>query len=140
MEGVMRPVISAIFLGFALVPACANAQSAGEPEYINSCAACHGSDGTGGGPMASYLMGSLPDLTQLSAGNGGVFPVTKVYSTIDGTMTSGPHGTREMPVWGNRYQARGAEGANPDFRAEEAEVYARFRILALTEYLAGMQE
>ena len=74
--------------------------------------------------MAGFLTGSLPDLTQLAAGNAGVFPVTKVYSTIDGTMTSGPHGSREMPVWGNRYQTRGADGANPDFRAEEAEVFA----------------
>mgnify|MGYP001818261524 CR=1 FL=1 len=90
--------------------------------------------------MAGFLTGSLPDLTGLSAANGGVFPVTKVYSTIDGTMTSGPHGTREMPVWGNRYQARGAAGANPDFQQDEADVFARFRILALTEYLAGLQQ
>ncbi len=136
----MRPVISAMFLAAALLPAAASAQSVGETEYMNSCAACHGPDGTGGGPMAGFLTGSLPDLTRLSAGNGGVFPVTKVYSTIDGTMTSGPHGTREMPVWGNRYQVRGSQGANPDFRREEAEVFARFRILALTEYLAGIQQ
>ena len=90
--------------------------------------------------MVGYLMGSLPDLTKLSEGNGGVFPVTKVFSTIDGTMTSGPHGTREMPVWGQRYTRQGAAGANPDFRADEAEVFTRFRILALTEYLASIQQ
>ena len=89
--------------------------------------------------MVGYLMGSIPDLTTLSDSNGGVFPVTKVYSTIDGTMTSGPHGSREMPVWGQRYAFRGGENANPDFRAEEAEVFVRFRVLALTEYLASIQ-
>lgn len=136
----MRIVLTAAILGIASLPASVSAQSVGEAEYMNSCASCHGASGTGDGPMAGFLTGSLPDLTQLSAGNDGVFPVTKVYSTIDGTMVSGPHGSSEMPVWGNRYQTRGAAVANPDFRDEEAEVYVRFRILALTEYLAGIQE
>jgi mono/diheme cytochrome c family protein len=139
MEEVMRQVISAFILGIAFLPVSASAQSVGEAEYMNSCAACHGPKGLGGGSLAGFLTGSLPDLTQLAAGNEGVFPVTKVYATIDGTMTSGAHGTREMPIWGNRYRIRGAEVANPDFQAEEAEVFARFRILALTEYLASIQ-
>lgn len=116
------------------------AQSVGEAEFMNSCASCHGPDGTGGGPMAGFLSGSLPDLSVLAEANGGVFPISRVYSVIDGTQTSGPHGSREMPVWGNRYFVRGAESANPDFRAEQAEVFARFRVLALTEYLATLQK
>lgn len=135
----MRYLISAVVVGVALAPALATAQSVGETEYMNSCATCHGSDGTGGGPLAAFLTTALPDLTQLSAGNEGVFPVTKVFTTIEGTMTSGPHGTREMPIWGNRYRERGAEVANPDFSTQEADVFARFRILALTEYLASIQ-
>lgn len=136
----MKRTLSAIILGFLLLPAVATAQSIGETEYMNSCASCHGASGTGDGPLAGYLSGSLPDLTQLAANNNGVFPVTMVYSTIDGTMTTGPHGTREMPVWGNRYRVRGEELANPDFNTDEAIVFARFRILALTEYLAGIQQ
>lgn len=124
----------------AISPALAAAQSVGEIEYMNSCAACHGPDGTGGGPMVGFLTGSLPDLTKLSEGNGGVFPVSRVYTTIDGTTTAGSHGSGEMPVWGRRYSARGEAGANPDFRAEETEVFVRFRILALTEYLASIQD
>ena len=116
------------------------AETVGQSEYMSSCAACHGADGKGAGPMVGYLMGSVPDLTQLSSANGGVFPVTKVYSTIDGTMEVGSHGSREMPIWGNRYQLRGAAGANPDFAASQAETFATFRILALTEYLASLQE
>lgn len=135
----MKSVISAVFVGLALSASLANAQSVGEAEYMNSCASCHGADGTGGGPMAGFLMGSLPDLTQLAAANDGVFPVTNVYATIDGTMTAGPHGSGEMPVWGNRYKVRGTQSANPDFSTQEADVFARFRILALTEYLASIQ-
>lgn len=116
------------------------AESMGQSEFMSSCAACHGADGKGNGPMVGHLMGSVPDLTQLSSGNEGVFPITKVYSTIDGTTNIGSHGSREMPIWGNRYKARGAAGANPDFAAAEAETFATFRILALTEYLASIQE
>ena len=133
----LKYFVATVILAFA--PALSFAQSVGEAEYMNSCAACHGADGTGGGPMVGYLMGSIPDLTVLSDSNGGVFPITKVYSTIDGTMTSGPHGSSEMPIWGQRYAFRGRENANPDFRAEEAEVFVRFRVLALTEYLASIQ-
>ena len=122
------------------VPATGFSQSLGEAEFMNSCATCHGVDGTGAGPMAGYLSGSIPDLTMLSDQNGGVFPVTNVYTTIDGTNTTGPHGSREMPIWGQRYSFQGKASANPDFRAEEAEVFARFRILALTEYLASIQQ
>lgn len=100
----MRNVVSAVLLGAALFPALASAQSIGEAEYMNSCAACHGPGGTGGGPLAGLLMGSLPDLTQLAAANGSVFPVSKVFATIDGTMTSGPHGSGEMPVLGEPVQ------------------------------------
>jgi mono/diheme cytochrome c family protein len=48
--------------------------SVGEREFINSCAQCHGADGKGQGVLASHLVGSLPDLTQLQARNGGRDP------------------------------------------------------------------
>ncbi|MBT8457511.1 MAG: cytochrome c [Rhodobacteraceae bacterium] len=115
-------------------------QSIGQQEYMNSCAQCHGVDGTGGGPMVGYLTGSMPDLTTLQSENDGVFPVTKVYSVIDGTMAGGSHGSREMPIWGNRYRFKGAAAANPDFSTDEAETFTRFRILALTEYVSTLQQ
>lgn len=136
----MSPGHLAAAILVAISPAPAAALSGGEVEYMNSCAACHGADGTGGGPLAPYLTGTLPDLTKLSRANGGVFPFTRVYATIDGTATAGSHGSGEMPIWGRRYSARGEVGANPDFRDEEAEAFVRFRILALVEYLAGLQD
>lgn len=118
----------------------ASVQSTGEARFINSCSACHGADGKGAGPIVGYLTGSMPDLTQLSANNGGAFPITKFYSTIDGTMTSGSHGSREMSVWAQRYLVRGEQGASPDFQASQSEVSVKFRILALTECLSSIQE
>lgn len=139
-EEEMRSLVAACAMAVSVAPMEVGAGSIGEAEYGNSCAACHGAEGKGDGPLKGHLSTEVPDLTQLSARNGGVFPVAKVYATIDGTMMAGPHGTREMPVWGHRYGARGASGANPDYRVEETEVFVRFRILALTEYLAGIQE
>lgn len=137
----MRNLLSTgLVIAAAALAGAASAQSMGAEEFMNSCASCHGPDGKGEGPLVGYLMGSIPDLTQLQKDNGGVFPVTRVYSTIDGTMTSGAHGTREMPVWGNRYFIQGKEAANPDFALREADTFVKFRILALTEYIASIQE
>ncbi|OAN70268.1 hypothetical protein A8B78_20940 [Jannaschia sp. EhC01] len=133
--------IMGLVVGLAVwLPLAANAQQIGQLEYMDSCAQCHGASGTGDGPLAGYLNVSLPDLTALQSQNGGVFPVTSVYQIIEGPVSSGAHGTSDMPAWGNRFQARGRLVANPDFSTTEAEIYARFRILALIEYLAGIQQ
>lgn len=58
------------------------------PEYFGQyCAACHGADATG--------TARAPDLTRISARNGGTFPMTAVMSQIDGY---GQGGT--MPEFG----------------------------------------
>lgn len=133
--------VAAVALGATLwVPMGARAQEIGQLEYMDSCAQCHGASGRGDGPLAGYLNTALPDLTTIQTDNGGVFPVTSIYRIIDGSDTAGVHGTSEMPAWGARFQARGLLVANPDFSDSEAEIYARFRILALIEYLSRMQQ
>src|SRR6266700_2625729 len=64
------------------------------------CAACHGSDATGSGPMASSLKTRVANLTVLSKNNGGQFPSARVRSTIMGDDVVRSHGSREMPIWG----------------------------------------
>ncbi len=130
---------------FALVcsASTANSQEAtlGEFEYINSCAQCHGLDGTGSGVLAEYLKSDVPDLTRLSEANGGIFPVAKVYSLIDGTEASGVHGTRGMPAWGFRYSEQ-AEEEMESFTIgfeDRRRAFVRMRILALVEYLSTLQ-
>jgi mono/diheme cytochrome c family protein len=129
-------------LGLVLVAGAAPAQekitSFGQYEYMNSCAQCHGADGTGGGPMAGFLTAGLPDLTQLSVGNGGVFPVRRIYEVIEGSQDIGPHGSREMPAWGGRYQAASDGQMGADIGVSR-DVYVRTRILALIEYLDSLQ-
>ncbi|MEH7827229.1 c-type cytochrome [Gemmobacter denitrificans] len=54
----------------------------GAEDFATYCAACHGEDGRGTGPVASTLEGRPADLTRLSGKDG--FPMTRVMSKIWG--------------------------------------------------------
>lgn len=108
----------------------------GRREFESNCAACHGKTGRGDGPVVELLKRSPPDLTQLSRKNGGVFPIDRVYQTIEGG-TVAAHGSSEMPIWGRDYRIQGAEyymdvPYDPD-------AYVRTRLLWLVEYLSRLQ-
>jgi mono/diheme cytochrome c family protein len=70
--------------------------------FRNYCAACHGPDGRGNGPVSKALKREVPDLTRLSQRNEGAFPAIHVRNTIMfGTDDLLPaHGSKEMPIWG----------------------------------------
>ena len=91
-----------VLLSTAL-PAAAQDASIGEREYMNSCAQCHGAAADGKGPLADLLTVAAPALTGLQKANGGVFPVSRLYETIEGDAGVAAHGTRDMPAWGMRY-------------------------------------
>ena len=65
------------------------------------CAPCHGKDGKGGGPVASELKVTIPDLTRISQKTDGKFPSDRVQRIISGDEPGmAAHGSREMPTWG----------------------------------------
>jgi mono/diheme cytochrome c family protein len=70
--------------------------------FRNSCAACHGLDGRGNGPVAKVLKRDVPDLTSLSQHNDGAFPTIHVQTIImfgrDDLLPA--HGSKQMPIWG----------------------------------------
>jgi hypothetical protein len=109
-----------------------------EREFLNSCASCHGADGTGAGFLTRLFSGINPgDLTQLSAGNNGTFPMEHVFSVIDGRAAVAAHGDRKMPVWGDRYMNAAMSEFGPD---EINEFRVRNRIYELVHYLQSIQE
>lgn len=112
----------------------------GKYEYEAHCAMCHGLSGKGDGPFAQQLKSGavVPNLTELSKRNNGVFSFMRVYQIIDGTQSVTAHGPREMPIWGPRYKSEVRENFYDDYRAD-AEAFARARILALTEYVYRLQ-
>jgi len=110
----------------------------GKREFDASCAVCHGPKGKGDGSFAALLQGVImPDLTTLSKRNGGVFPAARVYEIIDGRADVKAHGTREMPIWGNRFTIQAAPQYD-DF-PWDSEAFVRARILTLIDYLYRLQ-
>lgn len=109
----------------------------GKNEYLNSCAVCHGEEGKGNGPLAGIIETRVPDLTTLAQENDNVFPMARVYETIEGRADVQAHGSREMPVWGQRY---GIEAAEDYYDFEyDSESVIRARILAVAEYIYRLQ-
>ncbi len=110
----------------------------GQQEYLSNCASCHGAGGKGDGPLKAWLTKAPSDLTTLGKRNGGALPVQLVWEMLDGRSAtdSGPHGSREMPVWGTTYRAQAL--SNPA-TAGAPEWYVRGRIVALIDYLERIQ-
>jgi mono/diheme cytochrome c family protein len=81
-------------------PAPYTSPASGQEMYKAYCASCHGLDGKGAGPAATAMKAPIPDLTQLSAKNGGKFPMDHVMQVIRGDVNSPAHGSKDMPVWG----------------------------------------
>lgn len=134
-----------------LAGGCAAAQAEefdiGKSEFQSSCASCHGTDGKGKGPVSEQLKVPPPDLTTLARNNNGVFPTNAVYEIIYGSKTVPAHGTREMPIWGERYNPVVGLPHNVDPHywtmagpEQSPEVVVRTRILAVIDYLNRIQQ
>lgn len=83
--------------------------------------------------MRRHLVKEPSNLTTLAKRNGGLFPRERVREAIDGRTATeiGPHGTREMPIWGLVYRTQGTQPA--DFPV-------RNRLDSLVDFLAKIQE
>lgn len=130
------PVFLATLFTAALVSGGqAGEQSVGAAEYAASCAACHGANGKGFGPLSNELSRKPADLTVLRSNNGGEFPYYLVVATIDGRYVVPGHGERDMPVWGNRY----LQEEKPKLGQKGAEIAIRERILEIAKYIETLQ-
>jgi mono/diheme cytochrome c family protein len=144
--GVKWLIIAHLAAGFA-----ATAQSEefdiGKSEFQSSCASCHGIDAKGKGPVSDLLKTPPPDLTILAKNNNGVFPTNAVYEIIYGSKTIPTHGTREMPIWGDRFNPiiNLPHTVDPSYwkmagPEQSPEVVVRKRILAVIDYLNRVQQ
>ncbi len=71
----------------------------GDEDFAAYCASCHGVEGKGDGAVVATLAKRPADLTQLSAKNGGKFPMTRVMSKIYGYAD--PTAAEMMPGFGD---------------------------------------
>ena len=112
----------------------------GEQTYKQYCAACHGADAKGHGPVASVLTTPPPDLTTLAKSHSGKFPYDYVSSVLEfGTASSRnivsdyaypAHSSSDMPTWGPIFQ----------YYDKQSERVVQQRIKNLCDYLASLQE
>jgi mono/diheme cytochrome c family protein len=91
----------------------------GAEAYPRYCGSCHGLRGEGDGPSAGALRTRPADLTRIAA-------------FIDGRFALAAHGSREMPVWGERFGEIIPE-------TSVAEEITRGKIAVLVEYLKSIQ-
>ncbi len=136
----MTKTLAVAILAATAASAHAQEMDIGQREFRNNCATCHGMDGKGGGPMAALIESPLPDLTRLQKDNGGVFPYNRLYEVIDGREQVRWHGGREMPVWGQEYNAEAPQQLGYLYAPADAESFVRGRILALIGYIHTLQE
>ena len=106
----------------------------GRDFFVRYCSACHGQDGTGVGEFANLLKKPPADLTKIAARRGGTFPSVEVAEIIDGRRTVTGHGTKEMPIWGERFSEDVVPSAGMN-----RENLMRGRVLVLVEYLRSIQ-
>lgn len=128
----MRRIVVAWGLATAVAlttPALA-ADDTGARLYFNHCAACHGEEGEGTGPVAASLRVSMPNLRTLAQRNGGVFPGDAITAYIDGRSGKAAHGDRQMPIWGDVF--RGVEQGT-------ANRTVRRRIAAVVDFVLTLQ-
>ena len=112
----------------------------GRLEYQANCAACHGPEGKGDGPVAEVLTTAPSDLTTISERYSGEFPRDFLFEVIDGRNMINPHGDRHMPIWGRRFMARAQEQSAEVAWDVDARSIVLGRMTALVEYLASIQE
>lgn len=131
------PLLAATALGISAAGAGAEPRKAqsypsGEQLYQDHCATCHGTDGTGNGPMAQVLKVPPADLMQISMRAGGTFPADRVVEIIRYGGNVAGHGTPVMPVWGKVFSSEVGGGTSGGS-------YSRRAVVELKRYLETIQ-
>lgn len=106
-----KPISQAVIASILCITATSWGQTSaglGRVDFKENCASCHGVSGKGDGPVHSFLVKPPTDLTTIAQRHGGAFPLELMWEVIDGRWSAevGPHGSREMPVWGTEFKAR----------------------------------
>ena len=108
----------------------------GKRDFRTYCSACHGLEGKGDGTLGEFLTLAVPDLTKLTKLNAGRFPEERVTEVVDGRADVKVHGMRDMPVWGDWFNA---EAVSQDTDREARELIVQDRISSLVGYIKSIQ-
>lgn len=103
--------------------------ASGRATFTQFCAPCHGPNGKGNGAVASYLLRTPSDVTQLRRRYNGVFPQADLEAALLATSRDQTRGVlgREEVLWGPLFLSFGPEAA-------------RVRVAGLLAFLESVQE
>lgn len=114
---------------------------AGQKDYMDYCARCHGLGATGDGPDGLKTRTPPSNLTLLATGNNDSFPYSNVRNILDGRVDKGKDNTAHsrggMPVWGKVFSEEQGKSAGAQISGE---IVAKVRIQNLVDYLASIQK
>jgi hypothetical protein len=136
--------LSRAILFAAALAAAAGLAQAGESQeraqqdFMALCAPCHGTDAHGDGPAAKALKTRPADLTRIVA-RYGTFPRDRIAAAILGLDMPDSHGSREMPIWGNRLVDEALKDDTSVNAAKGAAADVEARIEGLVAYLNSIQ-
>lgn len=134
--GTVTMAVLAPGLALGLAACAPERQVSGRALYQDYCVACHGASGRGDGPAAAGLPRRPADLTGIAARNGGVFPMVRVMSVIDGYTRRGDRAS-VMPELGVALQ----EGPVVLFdTGDGVATPTPAKLVALAEYLRTLQK
>ena len=122
----------ALAAGVAAAPPAIAETHPGYKPYVQYCAACHGPEGRGDGPVAAELKQKPVDLTRLGQQYGMPLPRPRLVELIDGRDMVRAHGSREMPVWGERLIENVPPGPG-------TEAWKRGTLLSILEWIESAQ-
>jgi mono/diheme cytochrome c family protein len=113
------------------------AVAAGQLQFDDKCAVCHGLEGKGDGVLAPTLNQQPADLTRLSANNGGTFPTSETFDKIWGRDDEiiSTHKMSEMPAF---YDAP-VFGHDKDFESNAGRL-SHAQIKEIIAFLGTIQE
>ncbi len=94
----------------------------GKVIFEEQCMSCHGLNDIA--PTVTDLEKTPPDLTEIMMRRprANEFPVADIARIIDGRNLVKAHGPREMPVWGEVYEAEGLD--DTEIRGRKGELVA----------------
>lgn len=111
----------------------------GEREYRQSCASCHGEEGIGDGLISGKVTPAPPNLQLIAERAGGRFPLKRVYEIVDGREVLEAHGSPDMPIWGERFNAETEDELQPQSSLTILRMITATRIMSLVFFLDSIQ-
>jgi mono/diheme cytochrome c family protein len=106
----------------------------GKALFTQYCAACHGEDGKGAGPLSRRMENAPADLTLIARRNGDSFPRARIMSIIDGYARSDMTGPG-MPEFGALLEG----DLIPFDSGDGIQTPTPRKLVALLEYLETIQ-